>query len=275
MALSRHHGRSRFTLILLVLTSVTLLTLDFKGFGPLESARSTVLNAFAPVGDAATKVFSPIGDAWNSTFHHDELLAENERLREQVDELSGQLTADEVARESLRQLLEQADIPFVGDIPTAKGRITSGAISNFSDTIEIDKGSAAGIARGMPVVTGRGLIGKVVRVSENRSVVELLTDGNVSVGFSLVGTDIIGVVSGGAGDNMLRAVVDIDRDVQPGQILVTSGIEGSYFPQGLPIGTVSSIEEPGAGMERAMDVTMFASLNDLSYVTVVLWEPPT
>lgn len=273
MALSRHHGRSRFTLVLLVLTSLTLLTLDFKGFGPLDSARSAVLNAFAPVGDAASRVFSPIGDAWNSTFHHDELLAENERLREQVDELSGQLTADEVARESLRQLLEQADIPFVGDIPTAKARITSGAISNFSNTIEIDKGSAAGIERGMPVVTGRGLIGKVVRVSDSRSVVSLLTDGNFNVGFSIVGTDIIGVASGGAGYDTLRAVVDIDREVRPGQILVTSGIEGSYFPQGLPIGTVTSVEDPGGGTERAMDVTMFAALNDLSYVTVVLWKP--
>lgn len=272
MALSRHSGRSRFTLVLLVLTSLTLLTLDFRGFGPLDRARSTVLSLFSPVGDAAAKVFSPIGDAWNSTFHRDEILAENERLRAQVDELSGLVTANEVARQSLQQLLEQADIPFVGDIPSARATVVSGAISNFAETIEIDKGSDAGIERGMPVVTGRGLIGKVVRVGNDRSVVQLLSDGNTKVGFSIAGTNILGVVSGTGDGTRLHGTVDVSRTVGPGQILVTSGIAGSYFPQGIPIGTVVSVGEAGAGTQRDLDIQMFATLSDLNYVTVVLWK---
>lgn len=273
MALSRRSSRSRFTLILLILTSITLLTLDFRGFAPLDRARSSVLTAFAPVGDFGSRVFRPVGDAWNGAFNHDELQAENDHLREQLDELSGQLTTDEVARQSLKQLLEQADIQFVGDIPTAKARVVSGAISNFNDTIEIDKGSDAGIKRGMPVVTGRGLIGKVARVSPNRSVVELVTDGSFNVGFSIVGTNTLGVATGSGGEGKLRATVDIDRQVQPGQILVTSGVAGSYFPQGLPIGTIASVDDPGGSLQREFDVQMLANLNDLAYVSVVLWEP--
>ncbi len=259
--------------MLLVLTSLTLLTLDFRGFGPLESARSSVLSLFSPVGDLASKMFSPVGDAWNSTFHHDELIAENERLRAEVDELSGMVTADQVARQSLQQLLEQADIPFVGDIPTVRATVVSGAVSNYAETIEVDKGSDAGIEVGMPVITGRGMIGRVVRVSGNRSVVQLLSDGKSKVGFSIAGTNILGIVSGTGEGTRLRAEVDAKRDVQPGQILVTSGVEGSYFPQGIPIGTVTSVGEPSGGTYRDLDVQMFATLSDLNYVSVVIWKP--
>lgn len=271
--MSRRLGRSRFTLVLLILTSVTLLTLDFRGFGPIDRARSAVLSAFSPVGDFATRVFSPVGDAWNGAFHYDQLQTENDQLREQVDQLQGQITGGEVAKQSLQQLLEQADIQYVGDIPTTKARVVSGAIANFDDTVEIDKGSNSGIKRGMPVVTGRGLIGKVVRVTDERSVVQLITDGSFSVGFSVVGTDTLGVARGIGDGGQLRATVDADRSVQPGQILVTSGVAGSYFPQGLPIGTVTAVNDNGGTLQRDLDVQMLADLHDLTYVTVVLWEP--
>jgi len=273
VALSRRSGRSRFTIILLVLTSITFLTLDFRGFGPLDSARSAVLSAFAPVGDFAAGIFRPIGDGWNNAFHGDDLQAENDRLRQQVDELQGQLTQGDVAKQSLQQLLEQADLQFVGNIPTTKAQVVSGAVSNFDQTIEIDKGTSSGIKKGMPVVTGRGLIGRVARVADNRSVVEMVTDGNFTVGFSVVGTNALGVAKGQGDASTMRGSVDVEREVLPGQILVTSGVAGSYFPQGLPIGTVSGVTNAEGSLQKDLDITLLADMHDLTYVTVVLWEP--
>jgi rod shape-determining protein MreC len=273
VALSRRTGRSRFTLILLVLTSVTLLTLDFRGFGPLNTARSAVLGFFSPVGDFASGVFEPVGDAWDGAFNHDELARENEDLRQRVDELEGQITGGEVARQSLQQLLEQADLEFVGNIPTVQARVVSGAVGNFDATIEIDRGERHGIRRNMAVVTGRGLIGKVVQTSADRSVVELLSGGSFSVGFSIVGTNVLGVVSGPADGDTLSATVELNRIVLPGQILVTSGVQGSTFPQGLPIGIISGLSEDDGSLTRELQVQMLASTNDLSFVSVVVWEP--
>ena len=59
MAISRRTSRSRFTLVLLVLTSLTLLTLDFRGFGPIDRARNAMLDALAPVGHGAQSVRQP------------------------------------------------------------------------------------------------------------------------------------------------------------------------------------------------------------------------
>lgn len=275
MALSRRSGRTRTTLVLLVLTAVTLLTLDVRGFGPLQSAREAVLSAFAPVGDLAGGLFEPVGDAWNGAFSYDEVEQENRALRERIDELEGQLTENRIARDSLQELLEQADIAFTGDLPRVRARVVSGAVSNFDQTLEIDKGSSAGIRRGMAVVTGRGLIGRVAQVSETRAVVELLSGGGFSVGFSIVSTNVLGVVRGQGDGGNLRATVDVDRDVFPGQILVTSGVEGSQFPQGLPIGVVTAVNENQGALQTELAVEQLASTSDLSYVSVVVWEPTT
>ena len=96
MALSRRVGRSRFTLVLLILTSITLLTLDFRGFGPIDSARSAALSVFAPVGDAATSVFRPVGNLWHGAFEYDDLKRENDDLQAQLLDLQGQVTSDQV-----------------------------------------------------------------------------------------------------------------------------------------------------------------------------------
>jgi rod shape-determining protein MreC len=262
-------------LILLVLTAVTLLTLDFRGFGPLNTARSAVLDAFAPVGDAASGALDPVRDAWNGATGYDELADENDELRARVDELEGQLTDNQIAADSFRQLLEQNDISFIGDVPTVKARVVSGAVSNFDATLEIDKGTSSGIQRGMPVVTGRGLIGRVAEAGSDRAVVELLSGGAFFVGFSVVGTNVLGTVRGQGEGGTLSATVDGGELVDSGQIVLTSGVQGSQFPQGIPIGTISRVDTAPGALEQELEVEMLADTNDLAFVTVVLWQPST
>ncbi len=277
MPSSRRSGRSRFTLVLLVLTSITLLTLDFRGFGPLQTARSSVLGVFAPVGDFFGGVFEPVGDAWSGAFDQRDLAEENEELRRQIDDLQGQVTSGEVAKESNRVLLEQVGIEYLGDVQTVQARAVGGSISNFETTIQIDKGESSGIAVDMPVVTGKGLIGRVVQVSSNSSTVELLTSGNFSVGFTAVGSvgpAVQGVLTGTSASGGLRGAVDVRNDIGPGQLLVTSGTLGSPYPQGIPIGTVTAVSDQPSTLERAVDAQMSANPSDLTYVTVVLWTAP-
>jgi rod shape-determining protein MreC len=273
VAVSRRSGRRRFTLVLLVLTAVTLLTLDSRGFGPLDSARSAVLSALSPVGDVAANVFRPVGDAWDGAFNSDEILDENEQLRRRVDELEGQLTDNAVARESLEQLLEQVGIPFVADYGTVNAKVVSGAVGNFDTTIELDKGSDDGIQKGMPVITGRGLIGRVTQVSGGRAQVQLVTDGDMQVGFSVVGTPIVGLASGTGRSGQLEGTVNEDRNPSVGDIVTTSGLADSPYPPGIPIGTITAVNaEEGARLKR-VDITMLADLYDLTFASVVLYTP--
>ena len=83
MAVSRRSSRSRFTLLLLVLTSITVITLDFRGQGAgvVESVRDVALDTFAPVQSVTDTVFSPVTNAWNGITNYDDLEAENARLQ--------------------------------------------------------------------------------------------------------------------------------------------------------------------------------------------------
>jgi rod shape-determining protein MreC len=271
--MSRRLGRSRFTLLLLVLTSLTLITLDFRGFGPLEQARSSVLSVFAPVGEGAAHLFKPVGNVWHGAFAYDDLQRENDDLRAQIDDLQGQVTSGEVAKRSNQELLAQAKLPFVGDLGTVRARVTSGAVANFDDTIEINKGANDGISKGMPVVAGTGLVGSVVQVTDTHSVVRLVTDTSFQVGVNALGSNYNGVARGQGSDHQLKAVMDITAQVTAGQILVTRAITGGRFPSDIPVGTVSQVGSDDGSLQRTVDVDLLANLQDLTYVSVVLWEP--
>lgn len=270
---SRRTSRRRFTLILLILTSITLITLDFRGFEPLERARSAALTALAPVGDFAGRVVRPIGDAWDGALQQGTLAEENEQLRQALEEARGEALQNEIAAESLQQLLAQADLPFVGDIPTVRAPVVSGAVSNFDTTVEIGKGSSDGIREGMAVVTGRGLVGRVATVGSDRAVVQLLSGGQFRVGFAVVGSPAVGTARGTGQGRDLEGSVDVANVVAPGEILVTDGIGArSSFPRGLPIGTIVDVRSAPGALQRDLSIQMFSELSDLSYLTVVLWE---
>jgi rod shape-determining protein MreC len=272
---TRRSGRTRFTILLLVLTAITLLTLDGRGFGPIDSARSAILSVLSPVGDAGAAVFRPIGNAWSSAFDQGDLQAENDRLREENDRLQGEVSAGLVSQEQLQQLLENEGITFTGDIPRAHAQVVAGSVGNFGTTLDLDKGSTSGIVVDMAVVTGKGMVGKVVQVSEDRCTVELITSGNYNVGFNVVGTAAVGVAQGTGSPSLLRGVnidVSLSSKVEPGGIVVTGGTRRSSFPPGLPIGTVAAVQTDDAARETKVDITLFARTTDLTYADVVLWQ---
>lgn len=273
MALSRRLGRSRFTLVLLILTSLTLLTLDFRGFGPIDAARSGALSVFSPVGDAAAGLFRPVGNFWHGAFEYDDLKRQNDELQVQNDELNGRVTSGDVAKQTNQQLLALLGLPPVGDQPTTTARVVSGSIANFDDTIEIDKGESAGIKKGMPVRAGTGLVGTVVRVGGDRSVIKLITDNSFQVAFTVVGRPDRGVARGQGADRQLSGTVETTADVRPGQILVTTEVPGGLFPPDISIGTIASVSTDSGVLQKQLAIDLLADLHNLTYVSVVLWQP--
>ena len=280
----RRGGRSRLTILLLVLTSVTVLTLDFRGVGFLGDARRSVGSALSPLQGAAEFVATPFQNTWNGITGYDDLASENERLRARVGELEGDLSRNADLEVQYDELLNQVDIPWVGDLSTATARVVQRPASSFSHVIGIDKGRTAGIREGMPVVVGTGeslggLVGQVVDVSDGSASVQLLTDPEFRVGVRLVTSQRFGTASGqGSGRDLL-----VDTGIEPGEpdadlpsleIVTTSGIdERSSFPASIPVGKVRRSREANGGLTLEVFVEPLADLDELSYVSVVLTTP--
>ncbi len=274
VANSRRTGRNRYTLPILILIAITIITLDYRGVGFIDSARNTSIDAVAPVTNALKRVFHPATNVWNGIFRYDQVTKENERLRTELDDARGSTLAAVDAERQRQELLSLLNLDYLGNVPTVAARVVSGAPSNFDATIEIDRGSRAGIKVGMPVVTGAGLVGNVVRVTGQRSVVRLVTDPTFAVGVSVPTAEDDGIAKGKGPDRPMGLdLIDAGSKVAVGSVVITSGLEGSLYPAGIPVGVVRSVRHPAGALQLDITVDPAADLDHMSFVKVVQWEP--
>ena len=134
----------------------------------------------------------------------------------------------------------------------------------FARKVILDRGAQQGVEPGLAVVDANGVIGQVTRVHPIQAEVTLLTDRNQSIPVSVVRNGVRGVLYGvGRGMLEMRHVL-ADVDIQPGDQLVTSGLDGVFVP-GLPVATVTRVNrdadafariecEPLAAIERSVQV---------------------
>ena len=155
-------------------------------------------------------------------------------------------------------------------------RVTSGPRSNLSLAIEIDKGSDHGLKLHMPVVTNAGLVGRVSQVAPRRATIELVTNPEFRVGVRLAETGELGTARGQGRDQPLV----IDSSIAPGASvgagagLVTSGVDRSAYPDAIPVARVSSTREGSGGLSLELIAEPLVDVDRLSYVNILLWEPP-
>lgn len=269
-------GRTR-VLFLLVVTSVTLLTLDFRGSGTVDDARGAASTVLSPLIDAASAVTEPFTNAWNGIFGYSDLERENEALRDQVAQMEGDVAE---AEEVLRQLDELADLDRFSrytDLPSVVGRVVGGSFTNFEDTVQIDRGTDDGVAVGMPVVTGAGLAGRVVATTSSRATVQLITDPGFDIGIRLALTGEVGVAHGtGTGRPLVvdqGVPVNLEDNVRIREAVTTSGVSRSAFPPDIPVGRVTDVSAAADQLSLVLTIDPLADLDRLTHVRVLLWEP--
>lgn len=280
MALSRRStrlGRSRFTLLLLVLTSITVLTLDFRGSGVVDDVRGVASTVFSPLADAASTVTQPFTDAWNGAFGYSDLERENERLREQIEAMEGDVAEAADANRQLDELAELEGITRYTAIESVTSRVVGASLTNFEHAIQIDRGSDQGVAVGMPVVTGAGLVGRVTAVTGGRSSVQLISDPAFDIGVRLAESGEVGLGRGtGEGEPLVVDAgieVSLRDDIPDEEVVLTSGVDRSAFPPDIPVGRVTDVEAAADQLSLVLTVEPLADLGDLAYVRVLLWEP--
>jgi rod shape-determining protein MreC len=274
VALSRRNGRSRATLLFLILISITVITLDFRGDGSgvIGKVRDVAADGLAPVRDGADAVLSPVGNAFSGITGYDDLEDENARLKARVAELQGRGAVNEDAANQLESMLKLDKLEWAGSIPQVAAQVVGAPVSNFEQTIELNRGTDAGVDVDMPVVTGDGLVGRVVSASRKRSMVRLVSDPGSSVGVRASRSGELGIAGGEGPDRKLSVgFIDFGADIRVGDLFVTSGVEGGsdLYPTGIPVGTVTKARKVAGELQQRVSVRPFADLTHLRYVKVL------
>lgn len=275
MAAPRHSGRSRFPLAILLLISVTLLTLDARDFGPVERLKDGVAAVMSPFRSLGDTVFGPVGDAWTSIGEADDLREENEQLRQQVEDLEALTIADVGAAEELEELRRLVGLDAAIGFTTVTAEVTAGSVSNFDPfVLEINRGSSNGVAENQPVLSGQSLVGRVDEARRGSARVRLLSDPDVGVGVQVVGKDEVGILRGqGEGELLIvDAGIEVGADVEVGDLIVTSGLGRSLYPENLAIGTVVEVRVDEVNLELDLLVQPTASLERFTFVSVVQFD---
>lgn len=191
-----------------------------------------------------------------------ELIQENRTLLQQI------LALKEAESENirLRQLLEFKE---ERQLKTITARIIARDVSIDYRSVRLNRGEAAGVKKGMAVITSEGIVGRVFRVTSSSADVVTLLDLNSAVDAVVERSRARGVVEGFTDETcQLKFVLRTD-DIQVGDLLKTSGL-GGIFPRGLPIGTVTKVARKPYGISQDVEVVPKVDFSKLEEVLVVV-----
>ena len=273
--------RRRVVLGLLVASSLILLTAYFgeSAGGGLHSVQRGVLDVISPIQEGASRALKPVrdlfgwtGDTLDAKGQLKDLRKENEALRQQNVTMQAQLRDDQ----QLRSQVKLNETAGLADNAPVAARVIGEDPSLWFDQITIDKGSSAGVRTNQAVVTGQGLVGKVSFVWSSGATVTLITNHDMQVGATVSDSGVKGLlaVDDGHPTQLVLKSLSSQDVVKPGQTVVTSGTLSkvgrfpSPYPRNIPIGRVTSVEDPGQDDQQA-HVRPFANLRRLDIVEVL------
>ena len=196
--------------------------------------------------------------------------AENEALKKRLAELEVQLQQEHALAARSQKLQALMDLKAQAALPTLAAEVIAGNPDPVMRTITIDRGSADGVQADMAVVAPGGVVGRVIGpVARHAARVQLIVDRNAAAGALIDRTRAGGMVVGSESNPPLRMeLVSNLADVQPGDLVVASGVDGIY-PKGYAIGKVEKAER-GGGLYYAIEIRPSMDFSGIEEVLVVL-----
>lgn len=270
-------NRGRLLLIVLIVTSLFLITLDLRGVQVIDGIRTGTQTALSPVQKAGSWVVSPFRNFLSDVTHLGRTRNQIEKLKADNDALRQALLNREVADAELKQLKPILDLAGNGGFKVVAAKVISqGSSTSFSQTITIDAGTKSGIRSNMTVISGFGLVGVVKSAFANSAVVQLASDPAFRVGARIAGSQQIGILSGQGTRKGVLQLLDNTEEVKVGDVILARGSNnGRPFVPGVPIGEVTSVDNSASAVTQTADVKFYSNFATLGVVSVVVAAPST
>ena len=264
--------------LLFVLLSLTIVGLVLHETGNTQAVENLILRPVTPVQNHLSGLAKDFSDLVQTFRDLRELRRRSEELQSLADSLmieNVRLKELESENENLRQLLQftEANPTYSYRAAEVVGHVIGQDPSNLLRYIIIDVGTSDGVTQGMPVVTDRGLVGRIVEVSSRSSKVLLITDVSSSVNAIIQSSRATGILEGKADGGLVMKYIPQTVTVNIGDIILTSGL-GATFPKRLVIGQVTAVHKRDIELFQQAEIKPTADFDRLEIVLIITnFEP--
>ncbi|MDA8125803.1 MAG: rod shape-determining protein MreC [Deltaproteobacteria bacterium] len=252
---------------LLLLIALAVLSYSATRISETGLLRKLVLEAAAPVEGAINVSLNNLHDVWKRYLFLVGLEDENRRLLKENAVLNEQLNRyreDALEGERLRTLLDMKEA-FQRKAVTA--RVVDSHRASVFKTILIDKGTAAGLRVGLPVLSHQGVVGRIIETSWQASRVLLMNDENSNIDALIQRSRTQGILQGAGSAGCTLKYISRAEEVQTGDVVLSSGLAG-VFPKGLRLGVVTGVSRKEGGLFQKIDVAPAVDFGKLEEVLI-------
>ncbi len=265
-------GAGTLKLLAYLALAAVLMVADHRG-GYLGTLRSTAGLLTGPIYRLAS---APADLARGARAHftsQQSLLSENAALRQQLllaNARMDRLAGVQVENQRLRELLGgthglQLNVQLASLIGID--------LDPFRHRLVIDAGSRRGVAEGLAVIDGDGLVGQVLRVTPANATVILVSDPSHAVPVQVVRTGLRAIAYGTGRTDLLEVPsIPLSADLRVGDVLETSGM-GGRFPAGFRVGTIESLHPDDTRLFMVAEARPAARL-DRGGEVLLVWSTP-
>jgi rod shape-determining protein MreC len=264
-ALLQRGGAQKFSILSLTILAIFIFFLDVYGFSVIKTTRSIINDVVFRISYIASSPSRLMPNASKGIANHFNLKEENEKLKEVIENYKSlDLNLEYLTNENknLRKVLDAENIVNEKSIVLAKVLVDRN--SPFLKSIIINKGTQAGIKKGMPVTQNNYLIGRIVETNYLSSRVLLLTDLNSRIPVTFDSNSSQAILTGSGTKNPKLEYLPEDYVFEDEITIFASGKDGIFIP-GTPVGKIINNSD-----KLINEVKLFVDPNQLSFVTVNL-----
>jgi len=272
MALADISQRPGLLLGAAIVLHVALISAQVNTVSGLPILQVVTFGSFAELQRLMTGGLTGAQDLWTGYIDLRHVGEENAALKQELQGLQIRLQEERAMSQRTQDLRQLLELRQRAELETTAAEIIAAGASPEFRTVTIDKGSGDGLVADMAVISPGGVVGRVILSSPRAAKVQLLIDRNAAAGAVVERSRAQGVVVGVGADGLRMDYVPGTADVKPGDLVVTSGIDGIY-PKGFVIGTVETVER-GPGSYHQIKIRPAVDFSRIEEVLVVLTPPP-
>ncbi len=265
-------GRARLLLVILIVISLFLITLDLRGVKVIDGFKQGTQTIMSPFQRAGNVVLSPVKNFFSDVTHLGRTQKQIEKLEAENANLKQKLINRKAADAQLKQLKNILDLAGTAGYKIVNAKVIShGSSQSFAQTITIDSGSNAGIKKNMTVLSQYGIAGVVKDVYPSSALIQLASDPSFRIGARIAGSQQIGILSGRGNRSASLQLLDNSTTVKEGDVLLARGsIANRPFVPGVPLGYVTGVDNSAGAVAQTATVRYYTNFSTLGVVAVVI-----